>query len=284
MLTVSKQKIGPKSKELNQLKTSFLVRELEGRNEEVKQPQREKVARFFADHRYLGKTRCFCLPGVRWGFENTLARYIREIEFVGVERNWTIIEHGIKRMPGYHLLLDEFQTRKNRFHGFSTDCAKIIWSEASRFLNTRNGDMSGSKQKKWMNLYRRWTCAWLDFSSPINAEVIACCKRLEHFLNPNAKAVPVAVTYMIGREEIGETNILRQLSEDDDKCRLRALFFQAMWMGNANWNSELIESWQYASAGGCPMGVATFLMTPKTGAFTKGHLNVLRPHVAPCAW
>lgn len=260
-------RVGPRFGERLQLQNPYIVRELAGANDEVKQPHRESVAQFFAAHQATRRhPRCFCLPGARWAFENELERHLRRpVEFVGVERNYTIVECGLRYMPGRHQLYDRFETRDRTFIGYSTDRAKIVWSDASAFMGVaRKTHVTRRQRVRWASLYKGWTCAWLDFCGPIGDELITCCKRLENYLDVPTPTVPIAVTFLIGREAPEVTRWLRFFSaEDDSTITARATFLRVLWESNRYRTATIADSWTYKSAGGVTMGVVTALLTRK---------------------
>lgn len=253
-------RMGARYHERKQLENSFIEREISGLNEEVKHPQRVKVAKFFKE-KQVGKTRCFCLPGVRWAFENTLQDYTGfDTEFIGVERNYTILEKAVIHMPGYgRIVRDEIFTKDNRFQGVKTSHATSLWCDASDFMKIGADDLTGNKQRKWWNEnFKRWTCAWLDFSSPICSEIIHCCKRLELYLAGNVPSAPVAITFMMGREDAELSKWIKYFSPGQDKLEDRATFLRVLFESNRYWTADPIDYWSYKSAGGAPIGVATF--------------------------
>lgn len=260
-------KIGPKRHERFQLKNPFVVRELAGANEDVKRPHRQKVAEFFASYQKHRRPVCFCLPGVRWSFEHELQdRLDQPARFVGVERNYTILEKGLPHTPGDHVLYEEEPGETEPYRMFTTTRSRVVWCDCSRLLDPRwSRRRSTSKTNRWRHLFKGWTCAWLDFSAPISIETVRCCKRLENHLELNIRTVPVAVTFMVGREDAETHKLIRLISPDADHVAARARFLLACFQGNNYRTAEPVESWGYKSAGGVTMGVATFLFVDKTG-------------------
>lgn len=260
--------MGPRATEKKQLANSYIARELLGTNEESKKPQRERVADFFASFTLpQQKTpKVFCLPGARWAFENTLdARLKRNASYVGVERNFTIIETGLREMPGKWQMYEQVDTYWRRFRGFSTDRANVVWCNASdlmgvvnRDLRRNRGDNRNNCERAWSKRYRRWTHGWLDFSSPLGDEIWTCCKRLEHHLDKDVKHVPIAVTFMIGREDLQTFDWMNAIDPDGTPLSKRVTLLRAIWEANQWRTAHLIDSWQYLSVGGVGMGVATF--------------------------
>jgi hypothetical protein len=263
-------KMGPRYGELKQLRSTYIERELADLNEEFKRPQRERVTDFFVEHLNHNRdhrpyNRCFTLPGAHWRFEQLLERrFGQEIGFLAVERNYTILERGLPWMPGKSRLYDEEETYWRKFRSYSSTRSRVFWCKASEFMNVPREYKKDKKQlQRWWNQYKRWTAAWLDFSAPINDEMITCCKRLEAHLDPQTKHIPVAVTFMIGREDAETFRIVKALSRERGGADDRGQFILAMWEGNKHWKAELQDVWSYQSAGGCPMGVLTALFSPK---------------------
>lgn len=258
-------KVGPGYAEKRQLQNSFIERELSGLNEDVKHPQRVRVAKFFREHK-VGKTRCFCLPGVRWAFENTLQDYTGyDTEFIGVERNYSIMEQGVIHMPGYgRVIRHDIETKTSKFHNISTSNATSLWCDASDFMRVSKKDFKCVRQNNWWTKnFRKWTCAWLDFSGPIGCEIIHSCKNLEFFLDGQVPSVPVAITFMMGREDAEVSKWIRYFSPGAGKLEDRATFLQVLFESNRFWKAAPMDYWSYTSAGGAPIGVAMFKFTAK---------------------
>lgn len=258
-------KSGPKYAERKELENTFIEREFSGQNEDLKQPIRERIAKFFASHKTI-PTRCFCLPGVRWAFENELEKHTGfDSKFIGVERNYSIIEKGIVSMPGYgRILHDVFDTKKRRFRGCANRRSSILWCKASSFMGqTITEDMTKRDRHTWWRTYRMWTCAWLDFSGPIGNEILTCCKRLETHISREQESAPIAITFMLGREDVEMTDLMDQFCPNGSALDRRHTLIRLFFESNRYRNAVPVDCWQYESVGGAPMGVATFLMRQK---------------------
>lgn len=260
-------KTGPDRRETARLRTSYLVRELANLNEEVKQEQRDRVADFFTStlNKMSGTPRCFCLPGVRWAFEHTLSsKFSNSIEFIGAERVYEIIERGRYHMPGRNQLLLEHHTKVRSFKFWETNKARIVWADVSDLMGITYKHFSGKNQyNKFAHNWRFWSCAWLDFTSPIGTEVMSCIKRLETYIDMQQKEVPVAVTFFIGRESEKITQLMDLITPRGDVLNKRVRFIGALCESNRFANLDVVDAWKYKSAGGASMGMMLAILRKK---------------------
>lgn len=261
-------KVGRRCLETRQLRSPFIQRELAGQNEEVKQPHRDRVAEFFARYQSpLHKPRCFCLPGIRWSFERTLDRELKgKCSFIGVERNYTVLETGLREIPGRHQIYIEEPTNFDQpLRGYATNRSTVFWCDASHFLDCGRPWKRTKKQARaWARRYKDWTCAWLDFSGPLGPEITVAAKRIENHLRPEMPTAPVAVTFMLGRELPETTEVIQMFSRGGGALDDRVRYLQVCWESSRWRTVEIRDSWSYQSAGGCPMGMVTALFHLKT--------------------
>jgi len=243
----------------------FLKREVLAENEPVKQPIRKRIAEFFASYQSPNRRpRCFSLPGIRWAFERELADHLdRPAEYIAVEQRLSFLEAGLGYMPGrYHIEHEEI-TRAHHFKGYRTDQSTIFHCDASTLIDLgRTWKMDNRQAKTWSRLYKGWTCAWLDFQSPINTEIIRCCKSLENNLDRHHPVVPVAVTFMLGREDPETFALMNLLDKDGSALSKRVTFLLALWESHRFRKAELVDAWQYKSVNGGHMAVMTALLRP----------------------
>jgi hypothetical protein len=253
---------GPVAQEARQLQNGYIARELDAANEAVKEPQRRRVADFFLRvQRGLRRpVRCFGMPGVRWSFERLLAsRLTRSVEFVGVERNFTVLRQGLKSVPGHNILWAEKHYGSGKvLRGFTTTAAQIYWCHAGELMGVRRSDHGGKgEHERWVRRSKNWTCAWLDFSSQIGDEYVFCCKKLESHLNLMVRVVPVAFTFLIGRERAVFTRhkVLAAAAADDYSLGGRVALLRAAWESSRFRDVSVEDAWEYESAGGARVGV-----------------------------
>lgn len=274
--------------EKEQLDNTFIARELGAENEEVKQPQREKVADFLlANHADDLPMVCFSLPGVRWRFEHMLdARRRPELNrFVGVERNYTILEKGALWLPGNTDAkpFDE-SLRAGSLSGWHNDRSSVFWMRCVDFMSLgRALKGSRSRRRRWADDYSRWTAAWLDFSAPLNKEVITCLQRLESHCDYVTDEVPFALTIMLGREDraTSEAMDIAAAGRANNTLERRVALVEAILSARDCRTFYRGPCWDYTSAGGAPMGVITGRLILKEQYRLKGPRSGADPGHVP---
>lgn len=261
-------KVGARSPELRQLKNSFIAREIGKANEDVKQPQRDRVLDFFMPYleNLRSVPRCFCLPGIRWSFETDLDRRLEyRAHFIGVERNYTVLEAGLPWMPGKGRWHDTEVTKNKRYRSFSSNRSYVFWCSLRDFMSaSKNNAMTKSAQQRWSRLHKRWSCAWLDLQCQICDETVNCCKLLEPHLDRSMPRIPVAITFQVGREQPDHMRWIKAFSRGQGPLDDRVQYLRVLLGGdNRHRVAEVADAWSYATATGGHMGVATFLMVNK---------------------
>lgn len=260
---------GPLNVENRQLANTFIRRELDGENELVKMPQREKVLEFilrYQDRSHL--VRCFGLPGIRWGFENMLFSCLgSRCRFVGVERNYTVLRKSLVEMPGRGRCYEQMENKRGAvLRGFCSGLASVFWCSCSHFM--RFGGKCCLSKKEYpvfASRFRQFTCAWLDFSSSIDEEIVNCCKMLEFHVHEKQDWFPFAVTFQIGRERAWVSEAKDVVAPGEDTLESRVTLIRAAFESNRFRCVKVVDAWKYLSTGGCSMGVMQGLLVRKNG-------------------
>lgn len=192
---------GADRQEMRRYESDYIQAQLEGTDEVVKQPQRERIARFILRHHEKGSLRFLGLPGSRWEFEKMLSDERSGARFLGIECVWKVLEESRLHMPGrgFHYL--EENLRIGSFYGYQSDAAQVLWARCSALLGIAGHDVGADRaRRQWSCRYRKNTAAWLDFTSPLCDEVIRSLQNLDKYCDIERKSVPVAVTFMAARE------------------------------------------------------------------------------------
>jgi len=262
--------MGPRATELRQLENSYNVRDFQLLNEPTKQIQRDRVLAHMQQHNSALRPRLFSLPASWWSFEDQFLRAFPNADIVAVEKNYEIYRNGITFMPG---------ERKHRVHeglrtgtllGHWSSRAKILWCEASTLIMTGRSELqhedkkTKTKRRKDFNrCYKRWTCVWWDFTSPICRETIDCLTGTERWLSFDVPVCPVSITLLPAREDRDTGRLMKNLVPEDVEFNLRRVLFLERWLNRCNQHRqvEVIDYFPYESAGGCPMLLVNTLFT-----------------------
>lgn len=260
-----------KRKQTRSAERKYADQQLTGINEEVKDTHRHRVAEFFLRYpppRGITPT-CFCLPGIGWAFERMFDERLGdpELRFIGVERNFEVLETGLLSMPGTKLqpYVEPLFAGVDPVRCYRTDRARLLHCDASLFMNLGTDTRETHPlQKYWDRTYKGWTCAWLDLCGPISDELVTCCRRLEHYLSSQSWTVPVAITFMVGREEPHHYRKFQVPGYQKCPMDARIPYLKTFWSGNTLRRVEFVESWLYYSKSGARMGVMTALFHKKS--------------------
>lgn len=247
--------IGPKHRELFQLNSEYFQREFKLENEDVKQPQRDRVQDLIVSHhRHAEYLKLASLPGAWWTFERQLweSRDCSEhTRFIAFETNYSVLMHGMPFLPGSNGSRRRFGIRGRWHDGAHSTLAKILWINAGDFINKRC-----FTTKQWAN----WTAIWWDFTSPLNEVTFQVFLKSGKFLKRGKPDVPVAITLQIGRDSCPAlTTAMKHCVPSYVKCpvKRRAAFLKAAYSANGTGDRKfmIVDSHQYLSAGGASMGL-----------------------------
>lgn len=179
-------------------------------NDDGREGLRKQVADFlFFNARPRHDHVVFGLPGPSWQFEKMMnAQWGRGTRFIGLERSWPIVEAGLTSMPGdgrRRMSIDLFDST---IHGFRSDRAVVWCAEAEVFFvgPTRRGSRVAIGD--WRAATGKWTAAWLDFSGPLGRDSLIVLPRVQCKTNMFVPEVPIALTFMRGRETPETTNAI----------------------------------------------------------------------------
>lgn len=182
------------------------------------------------NHSIRHRMRFLGLPSEHWSFEHLLSREsVVDVQFIGVEASWSVVERSRPYMPGRTRPKFFRESFKNgEFTGFFNDRSRILSADLSSFLRCGRWDMEKKKQRKrWCQLYKSNTAAWLDFTSNICQDVCSCLKMLDRYVSMDCEKVPLCVSVMVGREPPGITAAMT-LVPSSDPYEKRALFVKEM--------------------------------------------------------
>lgn len=187
--------------------SAYSQRDGELDNETIKQPLREMVIKHFLSIHERGRLRCGSLPGRRWSFENQLKlAWSGESDFIGFEKDPKVLQSSIPWMPRNTLYRDAARWRRRGLMNGYIDCwttsqAKFLNCDINDFFRIGRSTLGANdQQRNWNQKFRRWSCAWLDFTSCLCTDVEKSLLRLASCLDRFRPEVPVAITLSIGRE------------------------------------------------------------------------------------
>lgn len=223
------------------------------RTDTTKQREREKVLRHLLDHRDKAvHARMLTNPGAHWQFEHMVDVELGgQVKFVGVERDWPILEFGIQYMPGTDKQRMRFgQTRDERLC-VATDKASVWWSELESFPEFAAASISHRALKGRKGIRRHINSFWIDlFGSCFTLKFARCFAQFPALFDPHATRIPYAITFQHGRErpEIpgGAFGTVEQRAE--------AIAAQ---LSSANYEAVPLSAWAYYGESDTRMATAT---------------------------
>jgi hypothetical protein len=191
----------------------------EGREQSrAKEVQRDAVAAWIRRHHVPNeRMRLLSLPDRYWTFENRMNG--NNSSFIGLQRDWRTLELSIPWMPlprentpwANENLANPFHFRAatGTIHGFNRGHNIVLHMWAGHFLSWDN--VAKRKEKvvdlrHGSRLFRRVTCAWLDFAGCLTDEVITASAGIPVLLqgvscNDRPKeAYPCVTTFLAARD------------------------------------------------------------------------------------
>lgn len=216
-----------------------------------KSAERTRVADFilqrFKSHNWLYP---LTLPGAYWYFEAQLARRHERTQFVGLERSATIFTQSLASMAGATTAL---AVKPMRFGNGGYEYARtpafpnhmdntarshrLLCMSSDTYVLAASGLIESNRKERnkfWRKFCRR-NAVWLDFNSGFCEAVDTTIRNLDAVTNGRGHAVPVALTFMYGRDiagkQIGRLNHIHKL----------------------NPKFEPVDYWTYAGKNGTPM-------------------------------
>lgn len=227
---------------------------------ETKQRQHDRVLAFFRANHERKRMRFFGLPGAEWTFEKMLEAEFRGAEFACLEREWGILEYGMRHMPGKRHHTRLFQTGAGAISGAQSSNAIVMGVDFSDFVFYGSRKAGGGRSNKestrqWCNLWKRNTAVWIDGQSTVGSPMTAAISRIGNYCDMHTLKVPFAYTFMLGRDAPGTL---------DDRVDILNRF-----LCSGRYRSfELCDSWGYEGHGGCAMAMMMGLLVKKEPDFT----------------
>ncbi len=248
--------MGSRYAERMQLASGYITRDWDLKNEEIKQPQRDRVLAHIKQFHAAKAVRLFSLPAARWTFEDQFLRVFPNAQLIALERNFEIYRNGITFMPGRDKHRANETLKTGHLLGHWSSQAKVLWCDAATFMETgRTELMTKHRRREWTRNYKNWTCAWWDFMSKLGPEAFAAVMKTEWCLDPQVASCPVSFTLFVGRED-RETGLLMRniVREDVDPVERRVLALQR-WLNKFNKHRrvEVVEYFPYLSETNCRM-------------------------------
>ncbi len=200
---------------------------------DAKRWQRRGVSDFFHSVLTPGRQVLFSIPGKLWRFE-TEFRVNRSVMFNAVEEDRYIWEKSAAWMPRSnrwptptlmtHSVRHTRRKAKNGLRAFTVDAwhtnrATIFNCRAALALLPAFRSADGNRL---FGKPSRFTCGWLDtWGTVASDEAAAFLRAASHNASRAGQRVPVAVSYIIGREPLWIGPILQAL-QDESASRKRA--------------------------------------------------------------
>lgn len=179
---------------------------------ERKAQERQLVRDFMQRHLLRGRShRIFTMPSNNWLFERlVLDTLSRDVEFVCVEHDeWRVLQGRVKTpfhvRSQQHELLSGFDvTRGTDYSGrvlwsvFHADLATIL--KLRRQEKARDELGSNAAASRWLDLFKLWSAAWIDYTGPLRDENVLSLRRVWSHFNRVLPVCPLVVSYGVGRE------------------------------------------------------------------------------------
>lgn len=239
------------SQEKKRLAGAYNTRQILVQNEELKQPQRERVMEHILRHHATDqKMRLLSMPGLRWPFERQIAEHHKPgIRYLAFEWNWGTIEMGTPWMPGTRPYRDEHELTIGNVKFVRTDDSAIwVWSHAGDFLTIdAKCHVNARRSQVWFS--RKFCCnsaVWLDINTNLSSEARNCLRGLPSHLNPHIRRIPFAVTIIAGQEHDG-------LGDGSTTAERRVPLMVAELERYGLRRCEITDVWQYESNECCHM-------------------------------
>lgn len=209
---------------------------------ERKQKEREQVAEFIASrlvplraHHHVrhGRSaskwrhRILSMPSNNWEFETLLLRRL-DCEFLCIEHDRWRAEQGRVKVPfatgrqehevlsGYAVTRGFAPTGDTQWSVFHADLASILG-----IRRQEKGD--NRERRRWRDLFKHWSAAWIDFTGPLTERNLLGLRRVWSHLNMHVPYAPVVISYGVGRERGLVPTLIEQRGGDRSQLVLDAL-------------------------------------------------------------
>lgn len=259
--------IRPRAVELERRNNAYHLRE-----NAVKSEQREKIKDFILDvHTKNDAMRFLGLPGQHWAFETLLANtHTAETVCIGAEWSLAIMETSLPYMPGRYkpIVIDREFKPLIKVSGWKRGYNRVLHANVLDLLGVNAMGLARRQDRqRWRNRYvGNFTAVWLDFMGPVTQSMLDGMKNLEHTLNRGTHRVPVAISFMIGRELPTITTLLNIVAPESlghSPVERRAQLLAAMMLKGSLRVFDPIHAWTYEGEGGVTMGTVMGISTRK---------------------
>lgn len=221
----------------------------------VKAQQRDRViAHVLRHHQKRIQPQFFSLPGSRWSTENILfEEWEQACHFVGVEKNWGVLARGIPWMPGTDRIFYHETMRNGSIQCARSSHVNIAHYEMNDFLAI-DRTMIRDKQHRhqWGSAYGRWTACWLDGWSPVGSTMLPSLMRLDKRMSMDAVCVPVAITFLIGRDD--DWSVYTGADPNSDALTHRVEAIRSILDSREYRKFRLDDAWSYSDRDGLDGG------------------------------
>lgn len=172
-----------------------------------KQSEREQVLAFLLKHlgRRPWRHRILTMPSNNWAFEADLLAG-RACELLCVEHDPWRISQGRPRVPfatgeQRHELVDGVLVHRG-FAKAGETLWSVFYADLSTLLTLRRQEKGGGKRarRRWRNLFKMWSAAWVDYTGPISDRSLVSLSRVWSHLTKGLSTFPIVISYGVGRE------------------------------------------------------------------------------------
>lgn len=169
-----------------------------------KSSERTKVLDFLTEHHSRQfSLKMLSLPGMKWTAEEImLERFTAKGKkplCIGFERVWTILEWGLRFMPGR----ERINIASTNFTGVASESAFMFYHDiAGMPITPTLGETANTPEKtvRLSSILRRFTCVWIDLMGPICTLSNAIMLRALPQRIRKGCPVPMAFTFLFGRD------------------------------------------------------------------------------------
>lgn len=237
---------------------------------DMKQQQRERVFKnIMANHNDRLSMKFLGLPGIRWAFERMLIeRFHGVVDLVGVESEVGSYERSLGYMPGSQIgkKYISVNTKSDKIYcGVKSENCVFWLMDVCKLLSKLDWKEFNNTQR---NRIRRdtieLTAVWLDFCGPINDQAMCSLRWLEHRVIKDGLSVPVAITFMVGRE-IGMANTILGSMGRLSPLIKRERLIKSIYLHSDRFRLWECDVWIYksGSGSGIDMGVFCGVLEPR---------------------
>lgn len=241
----------------NELDTAYIAACRSGEIEHTKAPHRERVLRFILDNHGSKVPRLMTNPGPQWIFERSVERELGKYKayFIGIERSQSILEYGLRWMPGNRKMTPHMRSMGSDIVNFVSAKATVLNARVEYVVrqmfcmqNVPMGVFKNNRnvKKTTKSHFKGFTGAWIDIFGPLGTPELA--KFLRHLPQLfSSGPIPFAFTFLYGRDRL-------PFPESDNGCplesRAEAIKCELTARGG---RFDIRDTWWYPGWGGCRM-------------------------------